>query len=194
MGNEIMKKIIIVITVLLYSFLGSTVIYATDTLPDMFTLNTQTSVELNTVVTSNSITVSGIDAAAPISITGGTYSINGGSYTSDSGTVNNGDIVTVQLTSSGSYSTRTMATLTIGGLDSAFFVVTRSIVALERYWAVGFSIGSKGYIGTGDNGEGGDFQVCYKDFWEYEPETDSWTQKADVGGVGRRGAPFLHWQ
>ncbi len=46
-----------------------------------------------------------------------------------------------------------------------------------RAEAVGFSIGNKGYIGTG-NGEGGEG----KDFWQYDPATDTWTQKADFGG------------
>jgi hypothetical protein len=41
-----------------------------------------------------------------------------------------------------------------------------------RYSAVSFSIGSKGYIGTGYDG-------AYKnDFWEYDPATNVWTQKA----------------
>ena len=50
-----------------------------------------------------------------------------------------------------------------------------------RWFAVGFSIGNKGYIGTGR-----DFQSNYfNDFWEYNPLTDSWTQKADFAGEAR---------
>src|SRR5439155_15929433 len=48
-----------------------------------------------------------------------------------------------------------------------------------RYGAVGFSIGAKGYIGTGYNG------TYLKDFWEYDPATDAWTQKANFGGTAR---------
>ena len=48
---------------------------AVDTAPDQFTFIDQTGVALSTVVTSNTITVSGINAASPISITGGTYSV-----------------------------------------------------------------------------------------------------------------------
>ncbi|HYV90676.1 MAG TPA: T9SS type A sorting domain-containing protein [Chitinophagales bacterium] len=45
--------------------------------------------------------------------------------------------------------------------------------------AVGFSIGSKGYIGTG-------FGSSYlNDFWEYDPATNAWTQKANFGGTPR---------
>jgi hypothetical protein len=50
--------------------------------------------------------------------------------------------------------------------------------------AVGFSISSKGYIGTGSFFDG-TTQFFYKDFWEYDPAANSWTQKADFGGVER---------
>ncbi|MFN0189442.1 MAG: T9SS type A sorting domain-containing protein [Bacteroidia bacterium] len=52
-----------------------------------------------------------------------------------------------------------------------------------RTSAVGFSIGTKGYIGTGS-----DIIGVKKDFWEWDPTTNSWTQKADFGGVARKGA------
>ena len=48
---------------------------------------------------------------------------------------------------------------------------------LGRWAAVGFSIGSKGYIGTGVNGT----STFLSDFWEYDPATNAWTQKADYG-------------
>jgi hypothetical protein len=98
----------------------------TDTTPDVFTFTDQTNVALNTVATSDTITVSGICAFATISISGGTYSINGGAYTSVSGMVGNGNTVTVRQTSSGSYSTTTNATLTIGGVSDTFSVTTQS--------------------------------------------------------------------
>jgi N-acetylneuraminic acid mutarotase len=53
-----------------------------------------------------------------------------------------------------------------------------------RESAVGFSIGSKGYIGTGRDTNG----IFLNDFWEYDPVTDSWTQKADMGGSLRQCA------
>jgi hypothetical protein len=49
--------------------------------------------------------------------------------------------------------------------------------------AVGFSIGSKGYVGTGSDGVSGT-----KDFWEFDPAANAWTQKADFGGTARYGA------
>ncbi len=53
-----------------------------------------------------------------------------------------------------------------------------------RMYAAGFSIGSKGYIGTGIDDASGN----KKDFWEYDPATDTWTQKADFDGTARYGA------
>jgi hypothetical protein len=47
------------------------------------------------------------------------------------------------------------------------------------YAAVGFSIGAKGYIGTGEDA-GYNYK---KDFWEFDPSLNSWTQKADFGGT-----------
>jgi hypothetical protein len=54
-----------------------------------------------------------------------------------------------------------------------------------RYNAVGFSIGSKGYIGTG---KGANWNSYKNDFWEYDPSTNAWTQKANFGGSARYGA------
>ena len=50
--------------------------------------------------------------------------------------------------------------------------------------AVSFVIGNFGYVGTGvDTAE-----HVTKDFWQYNPGTDTWTQKANVPGTGRRDA------
>jgi len=47
-----------------------------------------------------------------------------------------------------------------------------------------FSIGNKGYIGTG-NSDPFDASTVLSDFWEYDPSTDKWTQKADLKGTTR---------
>ncbi len=98
-----------------------------DTTPDQFTFTDQIDVEPDTVITSNTITISGINATASVSITGGTYSIDGGTYTSADGTVDNGDTVTVQHTSSVSGSTTTNTTLIIGGISDTFSVTTQAV-------------------------------------------------------------------
>ena len=54
----------------------------------------------------------------------------------------------------------------------------------KRERATGFSIGGLGYLCGGlDTAE-----VIHKDLWAYDPQTDAWTQKADLPGSGRRDA------
>jgi len=50
---------------------------------------------------------------------------------------------------------------------------------------VSFSIGNKGYWGTGSNDQNFNSPTTYDDFYEYDPSTDTWTQKANVGGSAR---------
>jgi hypothetical protein len=95
-----------------------------DTTPDSFSFSDQTNVAVSTVITSNTITVAGITGAADISITNGEYKIGSGSFTSTAGTVNNGDTVTVQHTSSSSFDTNTDTVVTIGGVSDTFTSTT----------------------------------------------------------------------
>ena len=97
------------------------------TTPDAFRFTDRTNVALSTEYKSNAITVSGINTATPISITGGgTYSIGGGTYTSVSGTVVDGNTVKVKKVSASTYSTTESATLTIGGVSDTFSVTTQA--------------------------------------------------------------------
>jgi hypothetical protein len=84
-----------------------------DSTPDEFHFKDVTEVKLNTVITSQPISVTGINMASVISITGGEYRINSGGWTSQSGAVISGDAVTVRLTSATSYATTKSAVLSI---------------------------------------------------------------------------------
>ena len=97
---------------------------AADTVPTAFTFTAQTNVALSTPITSNAITVAGINVPSPISIVGGEYAIGAGAFTAAPGTVSSGNSVTVRQTSSATPSTLTTATLTIGGVAGAFDVTT----------------------------------------------------------------------
>lgn len=59
-----------------------------------------------------------------------------------------------------------------------------------RYGASGFSIGAKGFIALGadsiDYWSG--YDIYTKDFWEWNQTNDTWTKKADFGGVERYNA------
>ncbi|MCB0647838.1 MAG: tail fiber domain-containing protein [Saprospiraceae bacterium] len=52
--------------------------------------------------------------------------------------------------------------------------------AVARQNAAAFSIGNKGYMGTGNGNS-----IYFTDFWEYDASNDTWTQKADFGGNNR---------
>lgn len=49
-----------------------------------------------------------------------------------------------------------------------------------KHRCTAFSINNKGYIGGGHINSGE--SVYYKDYWEYDPGTNTWTQIADFGG------------
>ncbi len=95
-----------------------------DTVPDAFSFTDLTGAALSTLFTSNPVTITGIDAPAPISVTGGQYSVNVGPFTSAGGLVNNLDTVRVQQTSSATPLTATNAILTVGGVSDTFTVTT----------------------------------------------------------------------
>lgn len=56
--------------------------------------------------------------------------------------------------------------------------------ALNRGNAAGFSIGNKAYITTGQ----GNTNAFFKDTWEYDSSSQTWSQKADFEGTARTQA------
>lgn len=95
-----------------------------DTTPDAFSFTDQSSVAVSTLITSDQITIAGINTASSISVTGGEYRLDGGAYTTLAGTVTNGQTVQLRLTSSASNSATSVVTLTIGGINDAWNVTT----------------------------------------------------------------------
>lgn len=111
-----------------------------DTTPNAFSFAAQRDVPLNTLVESNAITVTGINAPAPVSIVGGELQIDGGAWTRSTAspngmsvkaalTVVNGQSVRVRQTSASTHSTSVTTTLTIGGVSGAFTSTTVSAAA-----------------------------------------------------------------
>jgi len=68
------------------------------------------------------------------------------------------------------------------GLNS--WVQRSSFTGAPRINAVSFSILDKAYVGTGKDTSG----IYLKDFWEYDPTSDTWSQKADFSGTARSAA------
>lgn len=107
----------------IYSYSGT--FTAWDTTPAAFSFTDITDATLNTLYTSNAITVSGINYPTSISITGGEYEKNtSGTWVNTSGTVALNDTVRVRQTSSSNNSTTTNTILTIGGVSDTYSVTT----------------------------------------------------------------------
>ena len=99
-----------------------------DTTPDVFRFVSQANVPLNTLVVSNAVTITGINAPSPISVSGGEYQLDGGTWLKGArkevATVTNGQTVRVRHTSSASDSTTVSTTLVIGGVSATFSPTT----------------------------------------------------------------------
>ncbi|WP_431216377.1 Kelch repeat-containing protein [Puia sp. P3] len=61
----------------------------------------------------------------------------------------------------------------------------------SRWEAVSFSIGNKGYVGGGTRSiVPSSTSTNFIDFWEYDPATNAWTQKADLPGARSQATGF----
>ncbi|HET7811752.1 MAG TPA: hypothetical protein VFL16_14375 [Steroidobacteraceae bacterium] len=100
-----------------------------DTTPTAFAFTAQSNVAPGTQVESEQVTISGINAAAPVSVSGGEYSIDGQAYGSNAGQISNNQKVRIRVQSSGDSLGEVTATLTIGGVSGSFKVTTSETAA-----------------------------------------------------------------
>ncbi len=98
--------------------------FSNDTTPDVVALLPQSYVAPGSTVVSNEARVTGLGPAAPISVSGGEYSIGGGAFTSMEGVVFNGQSVRVRQVAAAGNGTSSTATLNIGGVSTAFTAFT----------------------------------------------------------------------
>ena len=64
------------------------------------------------------------------------------------------------------------------GTTYAQWTKKANLGGVGRHRGTGIAIGNKGYIGLGHtNGTG--VNIDFKDWWQYDPASDSWTQKAN---------------
>jgi len=99
-----------------------------DTTPDAFSFTDQTNVALNTLITSNSVTINGIAGTISVSVSGAgspQVRVNGGSWTTGPTTITNGQSLEVRLTSANADSTMRSATVTVGSGSDQWDVTTQ---------------------------------------------------------------------
>jgi hypothetical protein len=106
----------------------STTAAGPDTTPAQFNFTDQTGVAVNTEITSDAVTITGINLPAAVTVTGGTYSVNGGDFTAVAGTVSSGNTVRLRHTSAAAASTATNTTLTVSGVSDTFTSTTAAPV------------------------------------------------------------------
>jgi len=86
-------------------------------------------VPIQSTVESNTIIISDIDAAAPITITNGHYRINNFPPTSNNGLIGNGDRLQIIINAASTTNTASTATVNVGSL-TRFFTVTTTVDAI----------------------------------------------------------------
>ncbi len=98
---------------------------AVDTIPDAFGFSSALGVSLSSLVQSQSVVVSGINADTPVTVGGGEYSIGcTGTFTNAAGVVQNGQLVCVRHMSAATTNVSVVTTLTIGGVTGTFTSAT----------------------------------------------------------------------
>ncbi len=100
-----------------------------DITPDPFSFTAIINGQLNALITSNIVPITGFDSTLSIHIEGGSYTIGASEPTAAEGVITAGATITVQVLSSNEFDTQTVATLTVGSGASAtraiFSVTTR---------------------------------------------------------------------
>ena len=100
-----------------------------DTTPVAFDFTDQTGVAVSTQITSNSLTISGINTATAISITGAgspQFRINGGTW-GTTGNITDGQSLELRLTSNAAINTISSATVTVGTVSDQWDVTAGNI-------------------------------------------------------------------
>ena len=96
-----------------------------DTAIDPFTFTNRANVPVNSAQVSDTVTITGVNGATPISVTGGDYSIGcTTTFTSVAATINNNQTVCVRRTAAAGFNTLTTATLQVGTYSALFQVLT----------------------------------------------------------------------
>lgn len=110
-----------------------------DTTPDAYDFTDETGVNISTSETSDIVQITGIDAAATVSVTGGEFRIcsDGACSTevqtwgSSNQSISNNQYIQLRVTSSASYSTATEVDVTIGGVAADWSVTTKAFTPAE---------------------------------------------------------------
>ncbi|MGH1486824.1 MAG: immunoglobulin-like domain-containing protein, partial [Cellvibrionaceae bacterium] len=97
-----------------------------DTDPDPITFATQTGVARGQLITSDTVTITGIDNRTPIDITNGFYAIDDQPFTSAAGAIENGQNLRIQVLSPTTPERTRTVQITVGGETASFSIETEA--------------------------------------------------------------------
>jgi hypothetical protein len=97
-----------------------------DTQPDQFSVESVDQADWGVEVTSKEITIQGIDAPAPVLVSGGSYAIGAGPFTTATGKVVNGQTLRIRGKASIDPSGKAQVLVDVGGVSAMFLIQTKS--------------------------------------------------------------------
>lgn len=102
-----------------------------DSMADPISFNPLTNRELDAIVISNPVSITGISVNTPIFVTDGFYRINGGTWTTQAGVVRNNDTLELSHRTPATLNTVTRTKVEIGGTTEVFISVTKDGLEIE---------------------------------------------------------------
>jgi hypothetical protein len=106
---------------------------ADDVSPDSFSFASVNDVEPGSQHLSQTVTISGISVAVPVSVTGGEYAIDENGFTSEAGQISEGQSLTLRATASQEHSTTADVTVTVGDATATYSVRTLDDVSPDSF-------------------------------------------------------------
>ncbi|MFN3826352.1 MAG: hypothetical protein ACK4NR_01860 [Micavibrio sp.] len=130
-----------------------------DTYPDPFYYNPMTTqgTPSATDVTGGAVTITGINTTVPVSVSGAgnpEYRINAGGWTNVSGTIGNGDVLTIRADAPAAVNQRNKVNVTVGDYTTTWYVGAGNTANTKRIFVT--STSTNGAI----NGVGGADSIC----------------------------------
>lgn len=122
----------------------------TDDTPDTFLFATISNATSNTVVESNTVTITGLQNTSILTIADGFYSLNGGEFSNTPAVVRNGDTLQLATQSPANANGSSTTTVTVGAFSTSFIVTTaesNSIISFAE--GTGTSSSGCSIVGTG---------------------------------------------
>ena len=161
-----------------------------DYTPNKFQFTSIDNAVMDSLYTSETITLSGLPHPTPIHLDSGILLVNGQQANYETVRVMTGDQIAIQLSTKSDYETESIALLRIGAVEKIFCIKTPVDIWQKKseypgkvsYDQASFVINDKIYVGLGES--------LSNEFYEYDPTSDQWTKIADFPSVVQRPTGF----